>query len=243
MKLVASKNYNEKTTVNKLTAIKGNDTRKAAAQDLIFDSARTLKVDASQTVSVSATRKHSADGGMVIAAGSELVAVGGTREVKTLGDYACNIGGPLVRCVGGAKVVVAVAANNRHVNAASTVVVGGAWLEAGVMSAVNVLGVNNLSSGATNITTGKYELDTSFLNETCATKSEKGASFVLHASTINLTTGATNILASKAVIVGKSSVTVKAGGATIEVKPGVVNVTGAVNAGGDVITNGKAEHE
>ncbi len=243
MTVDASKNYNEKTTKNKKTSIDGIDKRTASSEELIFDSSRTQKVDSAQSISVGAARKFSADGGMVINAGSELVAVGGTRELTVLGDYACNIGGPLVRCVGAAKVITAVAANNRHVNAASTVVVGGAWLEAGANSAVNVMGPSNLTSGATNIKTGKYELDTSFLNETNAARTEKGANITLNASVVTMTLGATTIRASNAFIVGKSSVTINAGGAILEIKPGSVTVTGSVSAGSDAVTNGKAEHE
>jgi type VI secretion system secreted protein VgrG len=243
MTLVASSNWDEQTAANKAMAVVGSETKSIAANHVLScEAARGLKVDGAQTVAVAGNRCLTAASGIVTESGSEAVSIGGTREFVVGGDQTSLVGGALARSVGGARVKVAVAGNNRHVDAASTVLIGAAWLESGATANLSVAGVSTMTSSATSIKAGKYSLQASVLAETCAARAESATHIgLLVGGVANLTFGAT-VLKAPTVIISAPSITVIAGGGVLSVKPGSVTFTGAFSAGGHVRSQGTAKH-
>ncbi len=244
MSLVASADWDEQTAVNKSTSIKGNETKRIGANHTVnCESARGLRVDGAQTISVAASRQLTAATGIITdVSGAETVSIGGTRAFDVGGDQSTKVGGGLMRCVGGARVTVATVGNNRHVDAASTMIVGGAWIETGATAAVSVAGTSLLSCSATSIKAAKYSLEATGLAETCAARSETAASVGLKVGAgANLTFGATQIKGSTVVIKAKE-ITVTAGGGVLCVKSGSVTFIGPVSAAGHVRSKGDAKH-
>lgn len=240
MTVVASSNYDEQTAVNKKTSIAGSDFRTVGAnRETACDANRGLSVDGAQIVSVGGNRRHTAGGGVVVDSASEAVSVGGARNFTVGGDLTSLVHGTLTRTVGGAKTVTAYASNNRHVDGASTLGIGGVWAESGAMSAVSVVGLSNLAASATGIKAGKYGMQASALSETVGARLEKAATIVLDAGTISMGFGATKI-DGPTVHIKASSITVTAGGGVLSVKSGSVSFKGAFKAGGHVRSKGKA---
>jgi type VI secretion system secreted protein VgrG len=243
MGLVASRDWNEQTAANKALSIKGSLTQSVGVnQSITVGAARGLKIDATKTSSVGGNRTLTAATGIVTEAGSEIISVGGTRSFEVGGDQPTTVGGALNRTVGGAKVLVAIAGNNRHVDATSTMVVGGAWLETGATASMTVAGVATLTSSATAIEAGKYSLEASALSEVTGSRTESAPNVGYQAGgALALTFAATSVSASTVVIKG-SSITVTAGGGVLSVSPGSVKFVGLLEAGGHVRSGGNAKH-
>ena len=243
MTVVASSNYDEQTAINKKTSIKGSEVRTVGAnRDLSVDANRGLEVDGAQLVSVGANRRQTAGGGVVIGSASETISVGGTRDFTVGGDETTLVAGGLTRTVGGAKNTIALANNNRHVDAASHIAVGGAWGETGSMSAVSVVGLSNLESSAIAIKAVKYGLQASALAETVGSRIEKAATIALDVGgALALSFGATAI-DGPTVHIKAGSIKITGGGGVLSVSNGSVSFTGAFKAGGHVRSKSKATH-
>jgi hypothetical protein len=243
MGLVASRDWNEQTASNKAVSVTGSVTHTIGANHSItVAGARGLKVDASKITTVGGNRQITAATGILTQAGSEVVTVGGTRSFVVGGDQMTKVDGALSRTVGGAKVTVPIASNNRHVDATSTIAVGGAWLETGATGAMTCAGLSTLTCSATAIKCGKYSLQATALSETTAARVESAPNIGVEAGgALALTFAATNVSASTVVIKG-SSIKIAAGGGILVVKPGSVKFVGALKAGGHVRSGGDAKH-
>lgn len=243
MTVVASSNYDEQTAANKKTGVGGSESRTVGAnRELACDVNRALKVGGAQSITVGANRRETAGAGIVVGSASETVIVAGTRNFSVGGDQTSLVKGALTRLVGGAKVALPLAGNNRHVDAASTVLVGGAWAETGAVAAVSVAGLSNLASSAIGIKTGKYAMSATGLAENVGSRLESGAVVKLEAGgAIAMSFGATKLEA-PTVHVKAGSITVNAGGGTLTVNPGSVTFKGDFKMGGHVAGKGKATH-
>ena len=243
MALVASRDWNEQTASNKAVSVTGSVTHTIGANHSItVTGSRGLKVDASKVTTVGGNRRITARTGMLTQAGSEVVTVAGTRSFEVGGDQRSKVGGALTRTVGGAKVTVPIASNNRHVDATSTIAVGGAWLETGATGNMTCAGVSAVTCSATAIKCGKYSLQATALSETTAAREETAPNIGVEAGgALSLTFAATTVNASTVIIKG-SSIKIAAGGGILEVSPGSVTFTGALKAGGHIRSGGDAKH-
>ncbi|MEZ4439199.1 MAG: type VI secretion system tip protein TssI/VgrG [Polyangiaceae bacterium] len=243
MSLVASRDWNEQTAVNKATYVKGSITKSIGANhDLSCELARGLNVDTDIAEEIGGDRTLTAGTGIAVTAGAEAVTVGGTRDFTVGGDQATSVKGTLARAVGGAKITVAIVGNNRHVDGASSVLIGGSWIETGAKASVSVAGLSSLMCAATSVQAVKYSLGARTLVETCGARTEAGAEVGLMAGgSLSLTCAATKLDAPTVVIKG-STVTIAAGGCVLTVADGSVTFVGVVNAGGNVRSGGDAKH-
>jgi type VI secretion system secreted protein VgrG len=249
LSFVASKDYNEATKKNKTYTVKGDDRRTVGAkQQLKYESNHSLKIDCHQSTVVSGDRSVTAGGGMVVDAGSESVVVGGARIFDIGGDYSYKVGSTMTRIVGGAKGEAAIVGQNRHVSSVATMLVGGAWTETGLKSAVTVGGASALQCGSMLVgATSKHSVKVSgamFESNGSRTVTSGSTWLFKSGAAMKLDFDSATMNVPTVIIRGKSSVTLSGGGAKIEVKPGQVTITTPFTAGGACIaTKGKVEHE
>ena len=241
--MVASNDYDEQTAQNKQTTVLGNAKLNVDGdQELTFEASRGIKVQSPQTISVGADREVTGLGGMGLTSGSQTVSVGGVRDVTVGGHLSNKIGGDLGRLVGGAKILLPIAGHNRHVDGASVVAIGGAWIANGAADSISVAGASALTCGSTKINAGKVTLHATAMTENGAARRETaGGVIALEASTVNMNYGATKLDAPLTLILAKDKVTINAGGATLEVTSGKVTLTGPFDGSGDIVDSGKAE--
>lgn len=228
--IVASKDLNSKTENDKVTGITANDTHNISANHtLIVGNSHELGVTASQTYSIGASRTVNVDANKSVTAASETVMVGGLRMFNVGGDYQTGCAS-LTRLVGASKVETAIEQQARTVTGAATVLIGGTWKTTAAANAgVNVLGASTqLVSGAKSIKTPKYALNVrGIYSETLASRTIKaggarGEKF--GAAAKYDISGSADIKGANVEIEAKSKITIKAGGATIEITPSSVTV-------------------
>jgi len=244
LRIDASRDFNEQTKANKATKVSGDDVRIISSnQDLTYESNHGIKTDGLQTIDVGSKRTVTGNGGMLITAGSENVAVGALREFTVGGHLTSKIGGNLVRAVLGAKVVLPIAGNSRFVNGASAVLVAGNWMDIGLSSSISVGGASLLACSSTTINAAKLSIEASGVTETGGARTETaGANIALQSKTVALAFGDTTLTGPTVSIWATSVITISGGGATISVTPGNVEIGGAFNAGGWSKVGGNAKH-
>jgi type VI secretion system secreted protein VgrG len=209
---------------NESSTIGGNSTRGIGGnQSAGVVGSRALSVGGNQNTDVGAD--HSEGVG-----GSDTLTVGGTRDMTIGGDLSEATAGTLDRTVGAAQIVIAVAGATRNIAADSKTMVGGAWIEALGKSRMSTCGaVRTETIGALKLIKAK----------TVAV--DCGAAYVMNAATETVKAGGNrndnagaamavnvgggiSIKAANVNISGKSKVTFKVGGTTIEVKSGKVTI-------------------
>jgi type VI secretion system secreted protein VgrG len=248
MNFNASKDFNERTENDKNSDITANDTwTVSAARKLIVGQVLSVKVGAAQSYTVGGSRTVNVTSNKLIGAASETVMVGGLRVFNIGGDYktACA---SLTRLVGGAKAEAAIEHVTRSVKGAQTVLVGGSWnTVAGVSANVSVSGAaTELVAGAKSIKASKYYLVVKgAYNETLASRTVKAGGdrqegFGAAASyTIG---GSATIKGSDIVVKATAKITLKAGGATITITPGAIEISGDYKSTVDSADDGSQEY-
>jgi type VI secretion system secreted protein VgrG len=249
MLLNASSNYNERTEADKTVGVTATDTHSIGAnRTQIVGKVCAVQVDAAQTTTVGGSRTANVGGAMVFGLGSESVTVGGARLFEVGGDYSTDSAGALARVVGAAKIEVAIAGHNRHVNGGAAVLVGGSWNEVGGMSsAVGVAGAHaRVIGGPMNVRAPKYTLKATALEESFSSHTVSARGFVQDkfkgAGSLSVS-GSASFKGSKVIVKAKSSLTIEAGGMTIRLTPSSIDVKGPFDSGVDVKVTGTDKTE
>jgi type VI secretion system secreted protein VgrG len=248
MNFNASKDFNERTENDKNSDITANDTwTVSAARKLIVGQVLSVKVGAAQSYTVGGSRTVNVTSNKLIGAASETVMVGGLRVFNIGGDYK-TASASLTRLVGGAKAEAAIEHVTRSVKGAQTVLVGGSWnTVAGVSANVSVSGAaTELVAGAKSIKASKYYLVVKgAYNETLASRTVKAGGdrqegFGAAASyTVG---GSATIKGSDIVVKATAKITLKAGGATITITPGAIEISGDYKSTVDSADDGSQEY-
>jgi type VI secretion system secreted protein VgrG len=242
--LNASSDYNERTETDKTVAVTATDTHSIGAnRTQIVGKVCAVQVDAAQTTTVGGSRTANVGGALVFGLGSESVVVGGARLFEVGGDYSTDVKGALARLVGAAKIEVAIAGHNRHVNGGAAVLVGGSWNEVGGMaSSVGVAGAHMRAiGGPMNIRAPKYTLKATALEEAFGSHTVSARGFVQDkfkgAGSLSVS-GSASFKGSKVIVKAKTSLTIEAGGMTIRLTPSSIDVKGPFDSGVDVKVTG-----
>jgi type VI secretion system secreted protein VgrG len=244
MLLNASSNYNERTEADKTVGVTATDTHSIGANRThIVGKVCAVQVDGAQTTTVGGSRTANVGGAMVFGLGSESVTVGAARLFEVGGDYSTDSAGALARVVGAAKIEVAIAGHNRHVNGAAAVLVGGSWNEVGgVASSVGVAGAHARAiGGPVNVRAPKYTLKATALEEAFGSHTVSARGFVQDkfkgAGSLSVS-GSASFKGSKVIVKAKTSLTIEAGGMTIRLTPSSIDVKGPFDSGVDVKVTG-----
>ena len=248
MGFTASGDYNERTENDKGTSVTGDDVRSIGANHIaIVGIAHAVSVKGAQTYAVGGDRDVTTVGDLSIGTATESVSVGGLRSFQVGGDYETTAAS-LVRSVGALKAEVAIQEVNRHVSGVSTVAVGGSWAEiGGLTTSVSVLGASTLTAGGPMTVNAKdYALKASLLSETYAAKSisAKAKRVEVFGASAKYAVGAA--MRMKGAVVSfkaASKITLKASGATITITPSAIKIRGAFDSTEPSIVTGKDKNE
>jgi type VI secretion system secreted protein VgrG len=247
--VVASRDFNEKTENDKVTAVKGNDSETVGAnRTLIVGQVHGLDITGSQTHAVGGDRHLSVDANMSIDAAAESISVGAVRTFKVGGDsaIACK---NLARVVAAAKLETAIEHQTRGVTGASTIAVGGSWNAiAGVHASVSVGGASSETVGGPKQVTasqGYISMVKGSLSQTFASRKVEAGS--RHDEGFQGTAtydvdGSATIKGANVIFVATSKITLKADGATIEITPSGVKICADFSASVGAVDSGDEEY-
>lgn len=244
----ASKDMNERTENDKKTSVKADDSLTVGANHtVIVGQVHQVGVTGAQSYSVAANRTVNVDANKAISAASETVMIGGARIFNVGGDLGTRTSS-LTRMVGGAKVETAIEHQKRHVTGASTMLVGGTWkARGGLHATTSVAGAHTETvGGKKSVKTPKYSLKVrGALNETLASRNvtasgDRGESF--GAAALYDVGGSMNVQGADVVVIAKSQITLKAGGATITITPGAVKIEGDYKSSTGAVEDGSVEY-
>lgn len=229
---VASKDFNERSDNDKVTAIKASDTwTVGATRSLRVGTVLQQAVTGSQTFAVAGYRSANVGSNLTYTASSEVVMVGGLRLITTGGDHAtkCAV---FTRVVLGAEVHLPIEHQTRFVEGGSLVVNAGGWItSAGRSAGVAVGGASGLHVGGPMvIDCSQYGLSVKGLlwekYASRAVSASGGVAETFRAFGTYDIKGAATFTGSEVVVEAKAKLTLKAGGVTIEMTPSKITVTG-----------------
>ncbi|MCC6556957.1 MAG: hypothetical protein IT372_28730 [Polyangiaceae bacterium] len=232
MAFVASKDWNERSENDKVTAIKAADTLNVgAARSLRVGAVMQQAVEGSQTFAVAAYRSANIGANLSYTASSEVVLVGGMRLIVAGGDSAtdCSV---FARIVCGIETQIPIEHQTRFVEGGSLVVNAGQWMTtAGASAGVAVGGASGLHVG------GPMVIDCSGYSI-----SVKGMLWEKYASRSVTASGAygdtfrgfgtydikstAGFTGSEILVEATAKLTIKAGGVTVEMTPAKITVNG-----------------
>lgn len=228
----ASKDFNEKTTKDKVTTITADDIHSVGAnRTVIVGQVHGVNVTGAQSYTVAATRTVNVTGNLVTNAGSEAVAIGGARVFNVGGDSTTD-SATLSRVVGAAKAEACIESQSILVTGASSRLIGASWGQlSGISASISVGGVSTEEvGGAKNIKALSYGLKVKgTLTETYGSRTVTSGADVNEV--FNTTAsydigGSATFKGADVLIVGTSSVTIKADGITITITDGEVKIDG-----------------
>jgi type VI secretion system secreted protein VgrG len=249
MSLAASKDFNEKTENNKNTSVTSTDTWTVGANhNVIVGQVFNQTVGGAQSYAVAGSREVNVTANKVVSAASETVIIGGLRLFNIGGDYITSASS-VTRLVGAAKAELGIEHINRAVKGPSTTLVAGSWsVLAGTTNNINVSGASTeLIGGAKSIDAAKYYLNVKgAYSETFASRAvdaggdrEEGFSAAASYSI----GGATTIKGSDVTVKATAKLTITAGGVTISMTPGSIEISGDFKGDVDAIDDGKVDYE
>lgn len=227
----ASGDLNEQTENDKVAQVGVDKNRTiGAARKLIVKERLVTSVSGAHNLTVGALRKVTTDSNYSISAPSETIVVGGLRAFRVGGDYLTKTP-TLVRIVGGSKGEAAVEHQSVFTKGVSTLAIGGS---VGTRAVINeAIGVGGAAlvkvSGAQVVSCNNYGLNVkgvyaeSFSSRTADASGSVGESF--RALTYEMKGGG-KITGSEVAVQATAKLTIKAGGATIEMTPGSITING-----------------
>jgi type VI secretion system secreted protein VgrG len=231
MSLNATGVYNERTENDKVTAIGVNDVRiVAGTRERIVNEDLVESVTGAQSILVGGLRTVTAGTNQGVSAGSERVMVGGARIIRSGGDYLTKTV-DFVRVVGGAKQEIGIEHQSVSTMGASTLLVGGTMSTTAAASESVGVGAAALVkvSAAQTINTGTYALTVrgiyseSFGSRSASSKTQVGEAFGKVTYAVK---GGADYTGSSVVIEASASLTIKAGGVTIQMTPSSITLQG-----------------
>jgi type VI secretion system secreted protein VgrG len=249
MSFGASKDFNERTENDKNTEITASDTWTVGAnRDVIVGQVLNQTVGGAQSYSVGGSREVNVTSNKMVNAASESVLIGGLRMLNIGGDLVTGCGS-LTRLVGAAKAELGIEHVTRAVKGPSMALVAASWKTlAGASNSTNVLGASTeLVGGAKSIKGSKYTLAVKgAYSETLASRTEStgGDRSEEFGAAVSYTIGGSaKIDGSEIVVKATASLTIKAGGVTISMTPGSVEVSGDFKGSVDCVESGHVNYE
>ncbi|MFO0551169.1 MAG: type VI secretion system tip protein TssI/VgrG [Polyangiaceae bacterium] len=245
MLLNASKDFNERTENDKVTAVTANETNTVSGNHLNTVAIQQgTAVDGAQSYSIGGNRDLTTVGVLGISAASETVSVGANRNFKVGGDYETKAAS-IARIVGVAENVLAIQETNRHVTGASSIAVGATWAEIGGLTASQgVLGASTLtvagplSVRASNISINATTLTEKYAGAYAGTANGK---FTAKSAAVNLKASAVKVKGADVFFKATGKIVVKAGGVTITITPGSIKVKGKIKGDSTSVVSTKEE--
>ena len=245
----ASKDFNERTENDKVTAVKVNESHTVAAKrELIVGEVHRLQVAGSQTHSVAASREVNVDANKNIKAGTEAIAIGGARLFDVGGDYQ-TISSKLARIVAGAKGVAAIEKQSITITGGSVFINGSSWGQlSGLKASVEVGGVSAEDvGGAKNIKAKDYSLEVKgSLTETFASRTvEAGGDMKDEFKTTGTyhSNGTGKIKGSDVVVKATDEIKIKAGGVTIKIEKSSIEIEGKFDSSQSSVDKNDEDYE
>jgi type VI secretion system secreted protein VgrG len=232
--LHASKDTNVKIGDNKTETVGVDHTEQIGSNlDVKIGSNLTLGVGADQSVSVGGSETLTVSGGRGITVGAdESVTIGGSRSVTASGGSSLDATGGRSRTVGGTQTALSALGVTRTVLGSFSQTVGGAWITAAAA------GLGNMTGGAAAETVGGAKIEAGAKGVTLSVKGAAaetvGGAYVIAAggnagetatSALAITVGGAFIgNAPEIVVEAETEISIRAGGATLTVKPSSVEL-------------------
>jgi len=231
MALEASKDFNEKTENDKVTAVVGDNTWSVASRTLTVGQVLSRGVTGAQQHNVLGMRSATVGANFSYTAADELAVVAGLRVIRTGGDLS-NSSSLWIRIVAGAEGQLCIEHYNRFVVGSSVTFTGGSWATvAGLAASTNVGGVSlRRVGGPMSIKCVNYaQSSMAILSEKYASRTVVAGGFVhdkLKGAAKYTISGDATFKGANVYFEASSKLTVKAGGITITLTPDNIKVAG-----------------
>ena len=231
LSIQSSGDYEELSDNDKVSVVQGNLDRVVGGSRALFVKENlSTAVDGAHTLSVAAERAVTTDADHAVWASAETISVSGARLFSIGGDSVTKAP-RLVRIVGGAKTEAPLEQQSVHTEGSATLVVGGSMnTTAGISEAVAVGGAAVVKvSGPMTVTASGYGLDVlGVYAERYASRSVKAGGDVAEAfGTLTHTVkGNATLAGAEVAIEAKVRLVLSAGGMTITMTPGAIEIQG-----------------
>ncbi|MCB9586028.1 MAG: type VI secretion system tip protein VgrG [Polyangiaceae bacterium] len=232
----AGSDLTDKTANDKTTTVTASESHNVSgSRNVATAQVYTKSTLGAETYSVG-TRNVKVASNKTINAGAETIVIGGARIFCVGGEQGIEAA-TLVRCVAGLKTELPVGGEARKVKGSNVTVIGGALLQAASTSGVSVAGVNNEAvAGPKVVSCTNYALNvTGVLTESYGARLIRGAGVDhIGKGAININnSGAATLSGANVVFQASGKITIKAGGCTISITPGSVEVDGNFESSGE----------
>ncbi|MDI1480898.1 type VI secretion system tip protein TssI/VgrG [Polyangium sp. y55x31] len=231
LSIQSSGDYQELTENDKVSVVQGDLERVVGgSRELFVKENLSTAVDGAHSLSVGAERAVTTDADHAVWASAESISVGGARLFSIGGDSVTKTP-RLVRIVGGAKTEAPLEHQSVHTEGAGTLVVGGSMnTTAGISEAIAVGGAAVVKvSGPMTVTANGYGLDVlGVYAESYASRTVKAGGNVAESfgTLMHAVKGNATIAGAEVAIEAKARLVLKAGGMTIQMTPGTIEIQG-----------------
>jgi type VI secretion system secreted protein VgrG len=249
MSFNASSDFNERTENDKVTAVKAADGWSiGASRKVIVGTVLEQHVSGAESFTVGGMRTVNVAANLGITAASEAVTIGGLRGISTGGDHmtTCATFG---RIVGGGEVQAAIEHQSKFVKGTSVLVNGAGFVTtAGASAAIGVGGASALRiGGGKSVTCSEYTLTAKgLISEKYASRSVTAGGAVTESFSISGkydVSGAATIAGSNVSVKSSGTITIKAGGVTVKMSAGKIQISGKFDGGVQSDEQGSHKYE
>jgi type VI secretion system secreted protein VgrG len=229
--LVASGDYAEQTENDKRAAVATRDERAIGGDRALIVSEHLLeKITGDIVSSIGGSREVRVASNLAIEAGADRAFIGAARSLRAGGDYLTRAP-HVVRIVGGVKQEIGIEHQSVFATQASSLFVGASMTtEGGPSESVGAAGLAMIKvAGLKSITTGHYALSVRgayverFASKHASSGGDIGEGYAKAAYEVK---GAAAVTAAEVVVQATERLTIKAGGVTITMTPGSIEVNG-----------------
>ncbi|MDI1451632.1 type VI secretion system tip protein TssI/VgrG [Polyangium sp. 6x1] len=231
LSIQSSGDYQELSEKDKVSVVQGHLRRVVGgSRELFVKENLNTAVDGAHSLSVGAERVITTDADHAVWANTESISVAGARMFSVGGDSFTKAP-RLVRIVGGAKTEAPLEHQSVHTEGAGTLVVGGSMnTTAGMSEAIAVGGAAVVKvSGPMTVTANGYGLDVlGVYAESYASRSVKAGGDVAESfgTLTHAVKGNATIAGAEVAIEAKAQLVLTAGGITIKMTPGTIEIQG-----------------
>ncbi|MDC3961367.1 type VI secretion system Vgr family protein [Polyangium jinanense] len=231
LSIQSSGDYQELSENDKVSVVQGDLGRVVGgSRELFVKENLNTAVDGAHSLSVGAERAVTTDADHAVWASAESISVGGARFFSIGGDSVTKAP-RLVRIVGGAKTEAPLEHQSVHTEGAGTLIVGGSMnTTAGISEVIAVGGAAVVKvSGPMTVTANGYGLDVlGVYAESHASRNVKAGGNVAESfgTLSHAVKGNATIAGAEVAIEAKARLVVKAGGMTIQMTPGTIEIQG-----------------
>ncbi|MDI3291322.1 type VI secretion system tip protein TssI/VgrG [Polyangium sp. 15x6] len=231
LSIQSSGDYQELSENDKVSVVQGDLGRVVGgSRELFVKENLNTAVDGAHSLSVGAERAVTTDADHAVWASAESISVGGARLFSIGGDSVTKAP-RLARIVGGAKTEAPLEHQSVHTEGAGTLVVGGSMnTTAGISEAIMVGGAAVVKvSGPMTVTANGYGLDVlGVYAESHASRNVKAGGNVAESfgTLSHAVKGNATLAGAEVAIEAKARLVLKAGGMTIKMTPGTIEIQG-----------------